>query len=96
MPSRDELARSISDYLHEHFPNADIAVKTDGLTASVVFTVTEGAVARHLEVTKGWLDQGLADNPLGVIRESRLAQKIGGLQPNAVLRLGPEGVERVS
>jgi hypothetical protein len=97
MTTRQELTEAVSSYLTDHFPNADITVKTDGLTANAVFTITEGGVARHVEVTKRWLDGDDAGVSLpDAIRQWGLAKAIRGLEANGVLRVGMEGFEKVS
>src|SRR4051812_31271053 len=97
MTTRQELTEAVSSYLHDHFPKADIAVKTDGLTGSAVFTITEDAVARQVEVTKRWLDGQDAGVSLpDAIRQWGLAKAIRGVEANGLLRVGMDGFEQVS
>src|SRR5689334_2317856 len=97
MPTREELTAAIATSLQHAFPTADIAVKKDGLTASTVFTINDDGVARHLEVAQDWLDDGEAGVRLTeALRDWDVAQRIQSLEPNAVLRLGPAGLEKVT
>lgn len=97
MATRRELVAEVVRYLEEHFPDATVVAKTDGLTANEVFTVTERATARHVEVTRRWLDGDEAGVPVTrAIREWGLAREIRRLDPNATLRLATTGLERVS
>jgi hypothetical protein len=96
MAIRDQHIADLTSYLQEHFPDADISARKDGLTANEVFTIREGTTARHVEVTKQWLEGNAAAVPLPrAIREWRLAEEVRRLNPNATVRLGPTGFERV-
>jgi hypothetical protein len=97
MNLREEMIRDVSGYLREHFPGARIAAKTDALTKSEVFTVQQGADARHVEVTERWFDQD--DDVLllpNAIRVWGLADAIRQLPAGGTLRLKTTGIERVS
>jgi len=96
MNTREGRIGVVSAYLHQHFPAANIAVKTDGLTASAVFTVNERGVARHVEVPKRWLDQPDTGSALlRVIHEWGLAREIRSLDSSSTVRVGASGFEQV-
>jgi hypothetical protein len=97
MTTRERLIAEVSTYLGEQFSAATIGTATDGLTANEVLTVTEGGAVRHVEVTKRWLEGDDAGVPLGyAIREWDLAAAVRRLEPNATLRVGTTGFERVA
>jgi len=95
MTRREDITQAVSTYLTDHFPHADIAVKIDGLTASTVFTIIEDGVARHVEIPKRVLEDAGVSLP-NAIREQRLAEQIRGLPPNGIVRIGVDGLEKVS
>ena len=96
MTRRDAMIRDVSAYLNEHFPDAQIVARTDALTKSEVFTLREGADARHVEVTEPWFAQDDDVMQLAnAVKTWRLAVAIRQLPGGGTLRLKTTGIENV-
>jgi hypothetical protein len=96
MNGREVMVREVAGYLQEHFPEAKIGSAQDALTQNEVFTVIEGDMSRHVEITDRWFDQDTDVIPLrDAIRTWGLADKITGLEPNGILRVATTGFEQV-